>query len=146
MPDFPMSLMRALGWAAVIVGLALIILSAPRAQDCVFGAYGCGHQENHEKYMGWHREPTAEQKANGMKGMHCCKEGDCRPTRATKGNPERGGEDEDSWYAWTGNYWRRVPEHALLKPDILGDGRAHVCAPPDPSELIYCFSPSQPKG
>lgn len=138
-------------WAVLagVAGLAAILLLSghpARGQDCVFGAYGCGHHENHEQYKEWHREPTAEQRENGIKGMHCCSEGDCRPTRATKGNPERPGEDEDSWYAWDGQRWRHVPPHAVLKTDILGDGRAHICAAKDPAIPVYCFSPSQPKG
>ncbi len=136
----------ALAGATALLALLLFVPKTATSEDCVYGAYGCGHQENHEKYMGWHRDPTAEQRANGVKGMHCCKEGDCRPTRAQKGNPERPGEEEDTWFAWDGQRWRRVPDHALLKTDILGDGRAHLCAPPDPNGPVYCFSPSEPKG
>lgn len=126
------------------LALAVVGLCVPAAADdekCVPGSYGCGHRENHEQYMKWHREVPD---SSGHR-MHCCKEGDCRPTRATKGNPYRPGEDEDSWYAWTGSRWTKVPPEAMLKPDILNDGRSHVCAP-EGEWTVYCFSPTGSKG
>lgn len=123
-----------------------IFIGSPRAQaqDCVFGSFGCGHHENHEQYKGWHRTPTEEQRSSGEKGIHCCKEGDCRPTRASKGNPDRPGEDDDTWYAWNGKRWLRVPPEAMLPADILKDGRNHICA--SEYDNVWCFSPTGPKG
>lgn len=130
----------------VTVGVGLL-LGYARAQqpDCVFGAYGCGHMENHHQYKEWHREPTAEQRENGVKGMHCCSDGDCRPTKIR-------GSREEGYFWWDGEVWvGPVPDYAIIATDKLGDGRAHVCAPPHyagqaaKDRLTYCLSPSEPR-
>ena len=122
-----------------IAAICLVWLYIPaQAQtDCPLGSFGCGHEKNHEQYMKWHREPTEEQKANGVKGMHCCSEGDCRPTKAYK-------DDDGVWHAWDGEKYRTVPDYALLPPEYLEDGRSHLCAPKY-GDLVYCFTPSQPR-
>lgn len=57
---------------ALIVWLAGSIIHKPRAQDCEMGAFGCGHQEQHQHYEGW-KDGT---------GNGCCSGQDCRPVRA----------------------------------------------------------------
>lgn len=97
------------------------------AQDCAEGAYGCGHAEHHEQYKDWHRPD----------GMSCCNQGDCRPTRAYQ-------DMDGTWHAWDGRTWRPVPPEALMQPDLLQDGRNHVCAP-ESGATVYCFSPTGQK-
>ena len=116
--------------ACVIVGMTFGFWSKHAwSQDCPEGSFGCGHAEHHDQYKNWKREST---------GMSCCNEGDCRPTRAY--------QDEDGhWHAWTGRTFVVVPDSALLKPDILKDGRSHVCSPKYDGTVIYCFSPTGQK-
>lgn len=134
-------------WFWLVAGLCVLTAIAGFcergwAQDCQEGAYGCGHQENHQQYKAWHRDSSTDAYGTSHPGMSCCDEGDCRPTRAFLG-------DDGLWRAWDGIGWVKILPEALLKPDILGDGRSHLCAPrrnaasePFPA---YCFSPTGPK-
>ena len=52
---------------------AWVMPTAPnpaKAQDCEYGAFGCGHAEQHHQYLDW--------KPNTGKG-YCCYGDDCRP-------------------------------------------------------------------
>ena len=129
----------------ILLGLALL---APRAfgQDCEYGAFGCGHQENHQQYEGW-KTPQ---------GGSCCNGKDCRPIRAKQDMtgtwfiyvPELVGTSHDPWVP--------VPPAALQAPDKFQDGRSHACTA-DPANWaryiqfnpylpVYCFSPGQVRG
>jgi hypothetical protein len=130
---------------ALFVRLALVVLiavgvmpSAPeraQAQDCEYGAFGCGHAEQHHQYQEW--KPTTG------KGS-CCNGEDCRPVKARV-------EDDGSWSVWIPEFrrWVPVPAFAVGEPDRFGDGRSHVCStkplPTLPVFHIFCFSPTGSK-
>lgn len=126
-----------LGMLAVI-GAGLLWLGArpAMAQHCEPGAFGCDHQEGHERYRVW---------KNGQGGS-CCNGHDCRPVRARQ-------DTLGDWHVFIPEYrrWVPVPASAMLPPDKLGDGRSHLCSsdPLDarlPTLAIYCFSPGQVRG
>jgi hypothetical protein len=106
-----------------------------RAADCEYGAFGCGHGEQHQQYLQW--------KPKGGKGS-CCNGDDCRPVRARV-------DDDGVWSVYIPEFrrWVSVPNYALGDPDRFGDGRSHVCSskPQPPSTVfhIYCFSPTGSK-
>ena len=58
--------------------------SRVQAQDCEYGAFGCGHAEQHHQYLEW--------KPRTGKGS-CCNGDDCRPVKARS-------EDDGSWSVW----------------------------------------------
>lgn len=119
-----------------IIIFALLVYAAANADqpDCVFGSFGCGHEQIHEKSESWQRDS----------GMSCCHGGDCRPTKIR-------GNREDGYEWWDGEVWVPAPDAAILKTDVLSDGRAYVCAPRPhlgqgaKDRLTYCLSPSEPK-
>jgi hypothetical protein len=129
----------------LFVRLALVVLiaagvmpSAPeraQAQDCEYGAFGCGHAEQHHQYLDW--------KPRTGKGS-CCNGDDCRPVRARV-------EDDGSWAVWIPEFrrWVPVPAFAVGEPDRFGDGRSHVCSTKPmltvPVFHIFCFSPTGSK-
>lgn len=115
--------------AVLAIAFSVAKCGEARGQDCREGDFGCGHMQNHEQYKTW----------RGNDGASCCNESECRPTRARQ-------NDDGSWSAWVEGAWRRVPPRALLEPDRLKDGRSHVCSPAYNPDVIYCFSPAQPKG
>jgi len=115
------------GLLAMAAALTLVVRAG--AQDCREGDFGCGHAEYHEQYKNWH---------SPYDGGSCCKNADCRPTRARQ-------LEDGSWEAWVQGAWRHVPLRAMLEPDILKDGRSHVCSPAYSADVIYCFSPASPK-
>ncbi|WP_428673739.1 hypothetical protein [Reyranella sp.] len=82
----------------------------------------------HADYKQW-RQPD-------QPGMSCCNDADCRPTRAFK-------DDFGHWRAWDGRRWLFVPPAKVLAPDLLRDGRSHLCASPEGN--VYCLSPAEPK-
>jgi hypothetical protein len=109
--------------------------SQAQTQDCEFGAFGCGHAEQHHQYRDW--------KPSTGKGS-CCNGEDCRPVRARV-------EDDGSWSVWIPEFrrWVPVPTFAVGEPDRFGDGRSHVCStkplPALPVFHIFCFSPTGSK-
>ena len=108
---------------------ALALVARAGVQDCREGDFGCGHQVNHDSYKNWH---------SPYDGGSCCKNADCRPTRARQ-------LEDGSWEAWVQGAWRRVPKRAMLESDKLKDGRSHVCSPDYNADVIYCFTPASPK-
>lgn len=119
----------------VIVAIAAAMISNARAQDCEYGAFGCGHQEQHHQYQNW--------KPKNGKGS-CCNDDDCRPVRARA-------EWDGSWSVYIPEYrrWVPVPDYAVGAPDRFNDGRSHVCSskpiPSLPVFHIHCFSPTGSK-
>ncbi len=120
---------------AIVIGFLMAMPAIARAADCEEGAFGCGHEENHEQYKEW-RTNT---------GASCCNNEDCRPVRA---RPEGDGQ----WSIWVPEIktWVRVPDSAMQKPDKFHDGRAHACTSKPgnfmmPIPYVYCFSPSEPR-
>ena len=109
--------------------------SRVQAQDCEYGAFGCGHAEQHHQYLEW--------KPHTGKGS-CCNGDDCRPVKARS-------EDDGSWSVWIPEFrrWVPVPAFAVGEPDRFGDGRSHVCStkpvPTVPVFHIFCFSPTGSK-
>lgn len=109
--------------------------SRSQAQDCEYGAFGCGHAEQHHQYQEW--------KPSTGKGS-CCNGQDCRPVRARV-------EDDGSWSVWIPEFrrWVAVPAFAVGEPDRFGDGRSHLCStrplPALPVFHIFCFSPTGAK-
>ena len=124
---------------ALVVLIAAVMMPASpnraRAQDCEYGAFGCGHAEQHHQYLEW--EPRTG------KGS-CCNGDDCRPVRARP-------EEDGSWSVWIPEFrrWVPVPAFAVGEPDRFGDGRSHVCStkplPAIPVFHIFCFSPTGSK-
>jgi hypothetical protein len=122
---------------AILIASAVMPASRSRAQpqDCEYGAFGCGHAEQHHQYQEW--------KPSTGKGS-CCNGEDCRPVKAR-------GEDDGSWSVWIPEFrrWVRVPAFAVGEPDRFGDGRSHVCStkplPALPVFHIFCFSPTGSK-
>ena len=115
------------GLLAMAAALALVVRAG--ARDCREGDFGCGHMANHDSYKNWH---------SPYDGGSCCKDSDCRPTRARQ-------LEDGSWEAWVQGGWHKVPLRAMLPPDVLKDGRSHVCSPQYNADVIYCFSPATPK-
>ena len=121
----------------VIALVGAIGLARPgRARD---GEHGQGHGERHD----WYR--TLEQPGTGLS---CCNgrqvapdgtvEGDCRPTRAFRG-------EDGQWRAMIDGRWQAVPLHAVLDPALNREPLyAHICA--SPAGVIYCFLPGSPGG
>lgn len=122
---------------ALLIAAAATTSSPSRAQpqECEYGAFGCGHDEQHDQYQGW--KPTTG------KGS-CCNGDDCRPVKARN-------EDDGSWSVWIPEFrrWVPVPAFAVGEPDRFGDGRSHVCStkpiPAIPVFHIFCFSPTGSK-
>lgn len=124
---------------SLLTALFILLSGSLAAQDCEYGAFGCGHQENHEQYQGW---------KNGTGGS-CCNGKDCRPVRARQ-------EDTGEWSIWVPELrrWEKVPFYAVQAPDRFHDGRSHACTA-DPNNWriiqtisplpVYCFSPADPK-
>jgi len=143
------TVMRALPSARAFLTLVLLVAAAVTAvlparaqdparvqdQDCEFGAFGCGHAQQHHQYQEW--KPTTG------KGS-CCNGEDCRPVKARL-------EDDGSWSVWIPEFrrWVAVPAFAVGEPDRFGDGRSHVCStkpmPALPVFHIFCFSPTGSK-
>lgn len=119
----------------IAAGLMPALGNPARAQDCEFGAFGCGHAQQHRQYQEW--KPRT---GHG----NCCNGEDCRPVRART-------EDDGSWSVWIPEFrrWVPVPAYAVDEPDRFGDGRSHVCStkpmPTLPVFHIFCFSPTGSK-
>jgi hypothetical protein len=138
-----LSVVRVLMSARACFALALLIAAAvttpspsrAQQQDCEYGAFGCGHAQQHHEYQEW--KPTTG------KGS-CCNGDDCRPVKARV-------EDDGSWSVWIPEFrrWVPVPAFAVGAPDRFGDGRSHVCStkpvPTLPVFHIFCFSPTGSK-
>ena len=136
-----LTVVRALLSARVCLVLVMLVASVmmpasrSRAQDCEYGAFGCGHAEQHHQYQEW--------KPSTGKGS-CCNGEDCRPVRARV-------EDDGSWSVWIPEFrrWVPVPAFAVGEPDRFGDGRSHICStkpqPALPVFHIFCFSPTGSK-
>jgi hypothetical protein len=112
------------GLAAAAIVTALAMSHSSWSQS---GNHGDGHAELHHIYKDW-RTP-------GNPAVSCCHDEDCRPTRAKR-------DENGNWLAWTGRKWLTVPSRALMPPDMVGDGRSHIC---ERQDYIYCFTPSEPK-
>lgn len=84
----------------------------------------------------WSHDPYSDWVAPDNPGLSCCHGADCRPTRAFMAN-------DGLWRAWNGRMWLPVPPGRVLPTDYAGDGRSHLC---EKLEVIYCFTPSEPKG
>jgi hypothetical protein len=135
-----MTILTVARWPFV---LALMVLTAAmpasrsqaQSQDCEYGAFGCGHTEQHHQYQDW--KPRT---GNG----NCCNGEDCRPVRARQ-------EDDGAWSVWIPEFrrWVPVPAYAVGDPDRFGDGHSHVCStkpmPTLPVFHIFCFSPTGSK-
>ncbi len=120
----------------LVAAMALTVSNnRAQAEDCEYGAFGCGHAEQHDQYQDW--KPTTG------KG-NCCNGEDCRPVRARN-------EDDGSWSVWIPEFrrWVPVPAFAVGEPDLFGDGRSHVCSTKPmltiPVFHIFCFSPTGSK-
>ena len=119
----------------VSIAAWLMPASPSLAQDCDYGAFGCGHAEQHHQYQEW--------KPSTGKGS-CCNGEDCRPVKARS-------EDDGSWSVWIPEFrrWVPVPAFAVGEPDRFGDGRSHVCSTKPmltvPVFHIFCFSPTGSK-
>ena len=120
----------------VLIAAGMMPTSRSQAQtDCEYGAFGCGHAEQHHEYLEW--KPTTG------KGS-CCNGEDCRPVKARV-------EDDGSWSVWIPEFrrWVPVPAFAVGEPDRFGDGRSHVCSTKPVAALpvfhIFCFSPTGSK-
>ena len=118
-------------WIAFLLAIAMATFGTVRTAPAQSGEHDDGHGENHDQYRYWIRP---------FSGLPCCNTmpdgtGDCRPTKSFMG-------DDGIWRAWVGLSWIRIPESAVLPPDLLMDGRAHLC---ERAGSIFCFSPSQPK-
>jgi hypothetical protein len=120
----------------MLIAAGMTPASRSQAQaDCEYGAFGCGHAEQHHQYQEW--KPTTG------KGS-CCNGEDCRPVKARV-------EDDGSWSVWIPEFrrWVPVPAFAVGEPDRFGDGRSHVCStkpmPTLPVFHIFCFSPTGSK-
>jgi hypothetical protein len=138
-----LTVVRGLFSARACLGFMMLIaawmmpasLRPAQAQDCEYGAFGCGHAEQHHQYQEW--KPTTG------KGS-CCNGEDCRPVKARS-------EDDGSWSVWIPEFrrWVPVPAFAVGEPDRFGDGRSHVCStkplPTLPVFHIFCFSPTGSK-
>jgi hypothetical protein len=130
-------LLSAQACLVLMVSIAawLMPASPSLAQDCDYGAFGCGHAEQHHQYLEW--------KPSTGKGS-CCNGEDCRPVKARS-------EDDGSWSVWIPEFrrWVPVPAFAVGEPDRFGDGRSHVCStkpmPTLPVFHIFCFSPTGSK-
>jgi hypothetical protein len=127
---------RACLVVAMLIAAGTMPISRSQAQaDCEYGAFGCGHAEQHHQYLEW--KPTTG------KGS-CCNGDDCRPVKARV-------EDDGSWSVWIPEFrrWVPVPAFAVGDPDRFGDGRSHVCStkplPTLPVFHIFCFSPTGSK-
>lgn len=131
--------LRAVAWLGVVALIAAWTMptssSRAQTQDCEYGAFGCGHAEQHHQYQEW--------KPRTGKG-NCCNGEDCRPVRARE-------EEDGSWSVWIPEFrrWVPVPAYAVGEPDRFGDGRSHVCTtkpmPMLPVFHIFCFSPTGAK-
>lgn len=120
--------MAASSWIAFWIVLALgfgmgLSTHQARAQS---GRHGDGHAELHSTYEQW----------KDQRGYSCCDDGDCRPTRADKG-------DDGRWRAWIDGRWIPVPADAVLDRRSP-DGRSHVCMSPGAQEP-RCFVPGEPR-
>jgi len=120
----------------VLIAAWMMPISRSQAQaDCEYGAFGCGHAEQHHQYQEW--------KPITGKGS-CCNGEDCRPVKARV-------EDDGSWSVWIPEFrrWVPVPAFAVGEPDRFGDGRSHVCSTKPVAALpvfhIFCFSPTGSK-
>jgi|GEM_PF-3165290 len=131
-----------------LISFAFMIVAATwwlaHAEDCQEGAYGCGHQENHEKYKNWNARPMSRD-GKPTKDGNCCNGEDCRPVRARQGL-------DGGWEFWLPEWgkWVAVPQDAVDQPDRFHDGRSHACtstlSPLLPGNIrVYCFSPAQQK-
>lgn len=126
------------GRLSIVVALLPVVVAAAlasaRAQACEFGAFGCGHGEQHHEYKDWRMR----------NGASCCSGEDCRPVRAIL-------EDDGTWSVYIPEFrrWVPVPAYAVGDPDRFGDGRNHVCSSKPvvgmPGFHIYCFSPTGSK-
>lgn len=123
----------------VLVILLGAVVTKAKAEDCEYGAFGCGHQFGHDQYQGW----------TDKAGASCCSGQDCRPVRA------RTTFDGD-WQIWIPELrrWVDVPAKALTAYDRFMDGRSHACTPnplnwqkiqPSTPLPVYCFSPTGSK-
>ncbi len=137
--------MHSRDWTELLVFVGVMTLAlmlmfgrvSAQPADCVVGAYGCGHEENHDQYKDWKQEG----------GMSCCSGEDCRPVRAKQ-------DADGNWLIWIPELrrWDPVPADAMQEPDRFHDGRSHACTskPTNPMAggrvWIYCFSPAQTKG
>src|SRR6266545_4452511 len=88
--------------AALAIGAAVAMCQPAHGQDCEFGAFGCGHQEQHQQYESW-KDKT---------GNGCCSGQDCRPVRARQ-------TFEGGWQIYVPEYrsWADVPAKAVGEPD-----------------------------
>ena len=110
--------------AGLPVAMAALVLAAPAIAQS--GNYGDGHAEMHSTYKSW----------KDLRGYSCCDDGDCRPTRADKG-------DDGRWRAWIDGRWVPVPPDTVLHMPSP-DGRSHVCMSPGAVEP-RCFVPGEPR-
>lgn len=65
--------------------------------------------------------------------VSCCHERDCYPTEARKIGPRWEAKRRED------GQWLVVPEEKIERDRDNPDGRNHLCAPPPPSNTVYCF-------
>ena len=136
--------MRPWVWVSIVLLVCMCTVKT-FAQDCEEGAFGCGHQENHDLYKEWNARPwynDGQEKRTGS----CCNGQDCRPVRAMQ-------DWEGHWSIWIPEWkkWVLVPDHSVDIYDRFHDGRSHACTTPPTNDkgtglTIYCFSPALQKG
>jgi hypothetical protein len=144
-------------WAAVVLAIiaaiCLLVVScgitglawAGSGEGCEYGAFGCGHAENHELYKNWNERPIFRNGVPAGRGS-CCSGQDCRPVRANQ-------DVNGNWKIWIPEWrdWVKVPPAAVGVHDRFHDGRSHACTstpyPDRPGKylVIYCFSPAEQK-
>jgi hypothetical protein len=79
----------------------------------------------HDIYTNWKRPDYPH--------SSCCNNKDCYPTEARF--------QSGSWFARRreDGEWLRIPPAKILHDEQTEDGKAHLCALPPESGVIYCF-------
>jgi len=118
---------RSPGWF-VLAGA--LLLGGGAAAQTPSGRHGDGHDRHHDWYQDLRQPDT---------GWSCCdggtaeKPGDCRPTKAFRG--------EDGRYrAWDGHDWLVVPNAKVLRLPTPDRG-PHLC---EMGGLVFCFITGEP--
>ena len=143
-PAFALAIIGAICLLVVSFGIAGLAWAGD-GDGCEYGAFGCGHAENHDLYKNWNERPIYRNGVPAGRGS-CCNGQDCRPVRANQ-------DVNGNWKIWIPEWrdWVKVPPAAVGAPDRFHDGRSHACTstpyPHRPGKylVIYCFSPAEQK-
>lgn len=125
--------MTPVRWFAAFLLTLLLLGIGSQCAMAQSGRHGDGHAQQHDIYQRW--SPPNNPKTSCCNAVKEDGSGDCRPTRAFV-------DDDGNWRAWNGLRWLTVPPGRVLPTDYAGDGRNHLC---EKMEVIYCFTPSEPK-